>query len=247
VIVNEALARRYFPDEDPIGKRLSHIGANQNQGDPEQYEIVGVVGDVHQSSLTTATTPEVYLPYQQNSWTYGNFFVRTAHDPTSLTTRFTDEIRASDRTVPVVDVQLLTQAISGTIAQTRFCALLFTLFGATGLVLTLTGIYGVISYTVAQRTREIGVRMALGAQRRDVVRLVVQYGVTLTACGLVIGLAGSLALTRFLASLLFGVTAHDPATFVAITVLLAIVALIACLVPAWRATKVDPLIALRYE
>jgi len=246
-IINETLARRYFPNADPIGQRISHIGANQNEGDPEQYEIVGIIGDVHHSSLTKAATPELYLPFQQNSWSWGNFFVRTTHDPTSLTKSFTEEIRSGDRTAPVTGVQLLTQAISNTVAQTRFYTFLFALFGAIGLMLTLTGIYGVISYTVSQRTQEIGIRLALGAQASDVLKLLVGQGLVLTAAGIVIGVVVAGALTRLMANLLFGLSPNDPLTFTLIALLLALVALLACWVPARRATKVDPMVALRYE
>lgn len=246
-IINETLAARYFPDENPLGKRLSHIGANQNDGDPGQYEIVGVVGDVHHSSLTKPAMPELYLPYRQNSWNWGNFFVRTAGDPTYLINGFTNEIRSGDRTVPVTGVQRLTQAISNTAAQTRFYTFLFSLFAATGLVLTLTGIYGVMSYTVTQRTYEIGIRMALGAEPRDVLRLVVGRGMVLTLIGMMIGLAAAFALTRLMASLLFGVTPTDLVTFAGIAALLGSVTLLACYLPARRAAKVDPMVALRYE
>jgi putative ABC transport system permease protein len=246
-IINETLAARYFPDEDPIGKRISNIGANQNEGDPEQWEIVGVIGDTHHSSLTKAAAPELFLPYQQNSWTWGNFFVRAINDPATLTMSFTDQIRAGDKTVPVTNVQLLTQAISNTVAQTRFYMLLFALFGATGLILTLTGIYGVISYAVSQRTQEIGIRMALGAQAADVLKMLIGQGMLLTAIGIAIGAAAACALTQLMANLLFGVSATDPLTFAVIALLLAFVALLACWIPARRATKVDPMIALRYE
>ncbi|MGA9769007.1 MAG: ABC transporter permease [Blastocatellia bacterium] len=246
-IINETLARRYFADEDPVGKRISNIGANQNDGDPERWEIVGVIGDVHHSSLIKAATPELYLPYQQNSWSWGNFFVRTTTAPAPLTQSFTDQIRLSDKTVAITNVQPLTQAISNTVAQTRFYTLLFSLFGATGLILTLTGIYGVISYTVSQRTQEIGIRMALGAQARDVLKMLVGQGMVLTAIGIAIGVVVAGALTRLMANLLFGVSATDPLTFVVIALLLAFVALLACWIPARRATKVDPMEALRYE
>lgn len=246
-IINEALARFYFPNEDPLGKRISNIGANQNDGDPEQYEIVGVVGDVHHSSLTKAATPEIYLPYQQNSWNWGNFFVRTINDPAGLTRSFTEAIREGDRTVPVTNVQPLTQAISDTVAQARFYTLLFTLFGVTGLLLTMTGIYGVISYTVSQQTKEIGVRMALGAQARDVLKLVIGQGMILTLIGIGVGLCGAVLLTRLMQTLLFGINATDPMTFTGVAFVLTLVAFVACYVPARRATKVDPMIALRYE
>jgi putative ABC transport system permease protein len=246
-IINETLAGRYFPNEDPVGKRISNISANQNEGDPEQWEIVGVIGDVHHSSLTKAATPELYMPYQQNSWSWGNFFVRTINDPASLTISFTDQIRLGDKTVAITNVQPLTQAISNTVAQMRFYTLLFSLFGATGLILTLTGIYGVISYTVSQRTQEIGIRMALGAQARDVLKMLVGQGMVLTAIGIAIGVVVAGALTRLMANLLFGVSATDPLTFAVIALLLALVALLACWIPARRATKVDPVVALRYE
>lgn len=246
-IINEALARLYFQNEEPLGKRISNVGANQNDGDPEQYEIVGVVGDVHHSSLTKAAMPELYLPYQQNSWSWGNFFVRTSNDPAGLTRSFTEAIREGDRTVPVANVQPLTQAISDTVAQARFYTLLFALFGVTGLLLTMTGIYGVISYTVSQQTKEIGVRMALGAQARDVLKLVIGQGMILTLIGIGVGLCGAILLTRLMQTLLFGISATDPMTFAGVALLLTLVAFVACYVPARRATKVDPMIALRYE
>jgi putative ABC transport system permease protein len=246
-IINEALARLYFSNEDPIGKFISHIGANQNDGDPERWEIVGVVGDVHHSSLTRGARPEIYLPYQQNSWGWGNFFVRSKHDAAALTKSFADTVRAGDKTVPVTKVRLLTEAISNTVAQPRFYTFLFALFGVTGLLLTLTGIYSVISYTVAQSTQEIGVRMALGAPTRAVLKLVIGQGMLLTTIGIVLGLLAATALTRLMANLLFGMSPTDPLTFSAIALLVAAVSLLACWVPARRATKVDPIVALRSE
>ena len=246
-IINETLARRYFPNEDPLGKIIADLGVNQNEGDPEQYEIVGVIGDVHHSSLTTAATPELYLPFQQNSWNWGNFFVRTANDPAVLTRSFTEAVRAGDKSVPVTDVQPLAQAISETVAPERFYTLLFALFGFTGLLLTLTGIYGVISYTVSQQTQEIGIRMALGAQARDVLKMFIGQGLVLTLIGIGLGLLGALGVTRLMQTLLYGVSATDPLTFALIALLLLTVAVVACWVPARRATKVDPLVALRSE
>jgi predicted permease len=246
-IINAALAARYFPNEDPIGKYISNIGANQNEGDLEKWEIVGVVGDVHHSSLTKPATPEIYLPYQQNSWSWGSFFVRTANNPAALTRSFIEAIQSSDTTVPVMNVQPLTQAISDTVAQARFYTLLFALFGVTGLLLTMTGIYGVISYTVSQQTQEIGIRMALGAQARDVLKLILGQGLVLTLIGIGLGLLGGLGLTRLMQTMLFGVSATDPLTFAGVTAALALVALAACYVPARRAAKVDPMVALRYE
>jgi putative ABC transport system permease protein len=246
-IINAALASRYFANEEPIGKHVSNIGANQDDGDPKLWEIVGVIGDVHHSSLTRAATPELYLPYQQNSWPWGNFFVRTSNNPSALAQRFADEIRSSDRSVVLTNVQPLTQAISKTISETRFYTLLFALFGITGLILTLTGIYGVISYSVSQHTQEIGIRMALGAETSDVLKLVLGHGMTLTAAGIVIGGIAAAMLTRFMASLLFGVPPSDPPTFIAIALLVVLMALLACWIPARRASKVDPTIALHYE
>lgn len=246
-IVNETLANRYFANDNPLGKRINELGVNQNEGDPKQYEIVGVVGDVHHNSLTRSATPELYLSHQQNSWPWGNFLVRTTNDPAALTLSFTDTIRSTDKAIPVTRVRPLTEAISETISQARFYALLFGLFGATGLLLTLTGIYSVISYTVSNHTREIGIRMALGAQGRDVLKLIVGKGLMLTLIGIGIGLLGALGITRVMQTLLFGVSATDWLTFTAVALLLALVGLLATAIPARRATKVDPLVALRYE
>jgi predicted permease len=246
-IVNETLAGRYFADEDPIGKRITNIGANQNDGDPEQWEIVGVIGDVHHTSLTKPATAELYLPYQQNSWTWGNFLIRTANDPSSVAASFTDEIRAVDKTVPITNVQLLKRAIADTAAEARFYTILFALFGVIGLIMTLTGIFGVISYTVSQQTQEIGIRLSLGAQASDVLKVFVGKGMALTAIGIAIGVVAAGALTRLMANMLFGVGAIDPLTFIVIVLLLSLVALLACWIPARRATRVDPIIALRYE
>jgi putative ABC transport system permease protein len=246
-IINQALAHRYFPDEDPIGKRISHIGANQNEGDPEQWVIVGVVGDVHHSSLAKGANPELYLPYQQNSWMWGNFLVRTRIEPATLADSFREQIRVGDRGVPLTGVRQLTEAISETVAQPRFYTFLFGIFGAIGLVLTMTGVYGVISYTVAQRTQEIGIRMALGASRQNVVRMILGHGLALAILGTVIGLAVSFALTRVVISLLFDVKPTDLLTFGVATSVLLGAAVLASYLPARRAMKVDPLVALRYE
>ena len=246
-IINQSLAQKYFAGEEPIGKRISNIGANQNDGDPEQWEIVGIVSDVHHYDLAKAATPEIYLPYQQNSWSWGNFLVRTSGDPSSMASAFREQIRAVDKGVALTNVRPLAEAISETVAQPRFYTFLFALFGAIGLVLTVTGVYGLISYTVSQRTQEIGIRMALGATRQNVVRLVLRQGVVLALAGIGIGLAISFAMAKVIVSLLFDVTPTDWISFSIATLVLLSAAILASYVPARRATKVDPLVALRYE
>jgi putative ABC transport system permease protein len=246
-IVNQTFVEEYFSNEEVLGQVISHIGANQNEGDPERWTIVGVVGDVHHKNLTKSANPEIYLPYQQNSWSWGNFFVRTTLDPASLAPAFRDEIRAVDRTVAVTGIRPLTVAISDTVTQPRFYTFLFSLFGAIGLVLTMTGVYGLVSYTVAQRTQEIGIRMALGATRQTVLRLVVRQGVVLALAGVVIGLAGSYTLSKLIETLLFNVKPTDLATFIGAGLVLLAATFLASYIPARRATKVDPLVALRYE
>ena len=246
-IINETFVKRYLVNDDPIGRRISELGVNQNPGDPKQYEIVGVVGDVHHNSLIRSATPELYLSHQQNSWPWGNFIVRTKNDPSALTRSFTDTIRATDKGVPVTRVRPLTEAISATLSQARFYTLLFGLFGATGLLLTLVGIYSVISYTVSHHTREIGIRMALGAQGTDVLKLIVGKGLMLTLIGIGIGLAGAFGLTRVMQTLLFGISTTDWVTFTVVALFVTVVGLIATAIPARRAIKVDPLVALRYE
>jgi len=246
-IINQAFARRYFPDQDPIGQHLSHIGANQNEGDPEQWQIVGEVGDVHHNDLTRPASPEIYLPYQQNSWNWGNFLIRTKGEPTSLSSSFREQVRAGDKTVTLTGVRALSDAIAETVAQRRFYTFLFGIFGALGLLLTVTGVYGLISFSVAQRTQEIGIRMALGATRQNVMRLVLAQGIMLAAIGVAIGLAVSYGLARVITSLLFEVKPTDLFTFGSASVVLLSAAVLASYIPARRATKVDPLTALRYE
>ena len=246
-IVNQTFVQTYFGNEEVLGHVISHIGANQNEGDPEKWTIVGVVGDVHHRSLIKSANPEIYLPYQQNSWNWGNFLIRTTNDPANLAAAFRDEIRAVDRTATVTQVRPLTLAISETVTQPRFYTLLFSLFGVIGLVLTMTGVYGLVSYTVAQRTQEIGIRMALGATRQTVLRLVVRQGIVLAAAGIVIGLAGSFALSKLIETLLFNVKPTDVATFTTSGLVLLVTTFLASYIPARRATKVDPIVALRYE
>jgi putative ABC transport system permease protein len=202
---------------------------------------------VHHSSLTKNANPEIYLPYQQNSWNWGSFFIRTGANPESLAENFRQQIRAGDKSVTVTKVQPLSASISETITKPRFYTFLFGVFGAIGLVLTMTGVYGLISYTVSQRTQEIGIRMALGANRLSVVGLVLRQGLGLALAGTVIGVVLSFALTRMIVSLLFEIRPTDLPTFAGAATVLLVAALLACYVPARRATKVDPLVALRYE
>lgn len=246
-IINESLAQHYFQGEDPIGRVISRIGANQNEGDPERWQIIGVVGDVHHSSLTRAASPEIYLPYEQNSWNWGNFLIRTSVPPASLSDSFRREIKSVDKTVVVTNIRPLTEAISETVTQARFYTFLFGFFGSVGLLLTMTGVYSLISYTVSQRTQEIGIRMALGATRQHVVRMILGQGVVLAVVGSIFGLAISFWLTRLIVKLLFEVKPTDLFTFGISTLVLLFAAVLASYLPARRATKVDPIQALRFE
>ncbi len=244
VVINGALAEKLFAKQDPVGRRIIFEG-----GEPKPFEIVGVVDDERVGELDEEAAAVVYHPYLQEPWTKLNLVVRTAGDPVGIVNAVRGEVRAIDPDLALYSVVTMEQLIAerpSTFLR-RYPALLMVVFAAIALILAAIGIYGVISYSVNQRTHEIGVRMALGAQRRDVLRLIIGQGLVLILFGVGGGLAAALALTRLMHSLLFGVSATDPLTFIIVTALLALVALLACYIPARRATKVDPLIALRYE
>ena len=241
-VINEELAKKFFPDEDPIGKRI-----NVTNG-PERFrEIVGIVGDVKQYGLAQPTTMQTYEPYLQTPFSGMTLVVRADGNPAALSGAIRSEVLAIDKEQPVSRIRPLEQVVSESVAKQRFLMLLLGIFASVALVLAAVGLYGVMSYSVNQRYHEIGIRAALGAQRKDVLKLVVGQGMALALTGAAIGLAASFALTRLMASLLFGVSATDPLTFAVIALLLTIVALLACYLPARRAMKVDPMIALRYE
>ena len=241
-IVNQAFAQRYFPSGDALGKRIG-FGCEKDLC----TTIVGVVGNVKQESITAGVSPQIYVPFSQMPLNSMTLFIRTAGNPTDLAQALRSEVFAIDRNQPVYNMKTLDQRVVETIALSRSLMLLFSGFALLALVLASVGIYGIVSYAVSQRTREIGIRMALGARTGDVLRLVLKNGMTLVVAGVVIGVGGALALTRFLTTMLFGVTPTDISTFIIVSLVIAAVALIACLVPARRATKVDPLVALKYE
>jgi putative ABC transport system permease protein len=240
-IINETAAHRIWPDEDALGKRLKF----GDQDDP-WLKVVGVVADVKHNGLDAEPSLETYSPYQQDSYPYMSVAVRAA-DPMSLVAAVRGEVQALNKDQPIHGVTTMDKMLSESVAPRRFSMVLFSLFAAVAMMLASVGIYGVMSYSVTQRTREIGIRMALGASHRDVAGMVVAQGMKLVVIGIAVGFGAAFLLTRLMASLLYGVSATDPLTFAAISILLAGVALLANYVPARRATRVDPMIALRYE
>ena len=251
ILVNEAFAQRFYEGRGALGRQLL-VGGKDEPG----RQVVGVVGDIKQQGLDRPAPPMVYVPFTQasdhllsvvRSFTSTSFVVRTAVEPASLTPAVKREIAALDPALPLSRVATMEEVAARSVNSQRFQMLLLASFAALGLLLAGVGIYGVMSYAVAQGTHEIGIRMALGAQASGVLRLVVGRGMTLALTGMAVGVAASLALTRLMKSLLFGVSTTDPMTFVLYSSILAAVALLACLVPARRATKVDPMVALRYE
>jgi putative ABC transport system permease protein len=244
VIINETLARRYFPGIDPLGKRMTLNDDNPKEED--WATIVGVVKDTKQRELSGEPAAEMYLPFAQSPHRSMALMIRTTNQDTVVNAVRRD-IQALDPGVPLYGVRNMENVISESIAAARFRTLLLAIFAGVALILAMIGIYGVMSYAVTQRTQEIGIRMALGARVVDVLKLVVKNGMSLAVIGTIFGLAGALAITRLMATLLFGVSPTDFGTFALTTFGLLLVALLACYIPARRATKVDPMVALRYE
>jgi putative ABC transport system permease protein len=239
LVINQTLASRYFPQEDPLGRRMTINGVLRT--------VVGVVGDAKFQGLGVETGPQAFVPYAQSPFPGMRIVVRTTPEPSSLVSAVRAQIQSVDSEEGPTRMVTMNTLLSDSVAQPRFNTFLIGLFAAVAFILSAIGIYGVISYEVAQRTSEIGIRMALGAQTRNVLSLILKRGLLLILSGLMVGLLGAFALTRFLSGLLFDVTPTDPLTYGVVAILLTMVALAACFVPARRATKVDPLIALRYE
>jgi putative ABC transport system permease protein len=248
-VVNETLARQYFPDEDPIGKTLDGLPPHLALGGflVESFEIVGIAEDVKYFGLAEGAEPSLYFPVAQAPFRRMSFTVRTAGDPLALVASIRREIVSLDPTVPVSRIETMEGLLAASVARERFSMLLLTLFAGVALVLATVGIYGVTSYSISQRTAEMGIRMAIGAKPDDVLRLIMAHGMRLTLGGVVMGLLGAAAMSRIMASQLYGVEAIDPSTFAVVGGLLGLVAMVATYIPALRAARLDPVLALQGE
>ena len=246
VIINETLARTNFPNEDPIGKRITPQ-ISMVAREPIEREIVGVVGDVKYGKLTIENKAELYLPHSQAPTGSMTIVARTAMKPEPVLPALRQTVESLNKDVPLYEARTMEQYLASVVAQPKLNMTLLVVFAAVAVVLTAVGIYGVMAYSVAQRTQEIGIRLALGAQKSDVFRLIVGQGLRLVSMAMVLGLLSALLLTRSIASLLYGVAAADAATMASGALLLAGIALIACWLPARKASGVDPMMALRAE
>jgi putative ABC transport system permease protein len=242
-LINNTMARRHWPGEEAVGKKLTISWSNQ----PLTLEIVGVVGDVRHTGLDSSPRPEIFLHHSQAPFGSMTFVVRTADDPLKLLPEIKGELWAVNKSQPIYSIRTEEQLVSESLSSRRFSLFLLGLFAVISLVLAGVGLYGLISISTSQRTQEIGVRIALGAQTSTIMKMVIGEGVILALLGIGVGLIGSFLLTRFLNSMLFGIRPTDPLTFASISILLVLVALLASYIPARRATRVDPLIALRQE
>jgi putative ABC transport system permease protein len=247
IIISQEFARQYFPNEEPVGKRIQPGISTYDNDETTMREIVGVVGDIRNRTLNTTPKPAYYMPQAQVPFPQMTVVVKTSTDPHSLVSAVTKEVTAMDKDLPLFSVKTMDEYLSSSVATPRFNTTLLSIFALVALILTIVGLYGVMSYSVAQRTNEIGIRLALGAQTRDVILLIVRQGLRLILLGLAFGLVGAFAVTRVISNLLFGVTAKDPVTFIVVALALALVGLLACYIPALRATRVDPMEALRCE
>ena len=243
-VISQAMARMYFPNQGPLGKRLTFGFPFENVG---EKEIVGIVGDVRDVALGQNPGAMMYVPFDQAPFWGGNLVVKSTLGPSSVAGTIRQVVHEIDKDLPVTDIMMLPDGIESSMAQPRFRTFLRGVFAAMALALAAIGIFGVISYSVSRRTNEIGIRVALGAQSADILQQVLGEGARLAAAGLALGLAASIIATRFLGTLLFGVKPTDPLTFATVAAILTAVALTACYLPARRATRVDPLVALRYE
>lgn len=243
IVVNEMMARQIWPGRDPIGSHI--LGMGSRKGIP--LLVVGVVGDTRDVTMSEAPRPNLYYPLAQSPSLYLNLLVRTSQDPATLVSTSRERIWSIDPDQPITNVQTMDQVLARSVAEPRFRTILVGTFAVLGIVLASIGIYGVVSYSVSLRTREIGVRVALGAQNKNVLQLVVGHGLRIAALGITIGLVAASTLSRFLTTLLYGVSSRDPWIFSGVTLLLATVCILACWIPARHASKVDPLVALRYE
>jgi predicted permease len=246
-IINQAFADKYLHGLNPLGQKAAIYMKSLSENELQPSEIIGVVGDVHQLGLDTTPEPTVYWPHPELVMSGMTILVRTANDPLSIASAARTALQQLDPELPLAGVATMDQLLADSLSRSRFTMLLLGIFSAVALVLAAVGIYGLIAYSVTQRTQELGIRIALGAQRRDVLRLVLAQGARLTLLGVAIGVFAALVLSRLLATLLFNVSATDPLTFAGVAALLAVVALLACFIPARRATRVDPIVALRYE
>ena len=245
-VINQATAERDFAGENPVGKRINTGGVDRNN-QPVWFEIIGVVANVRSLELNTEPTPEFYTASSQDAFGGMSFVIRTTIEPTSLTTAIRQAVQEVDKAQPVSDIRTMENIVSDSVTQPRFNLVLLGIFSSIALLLSAAGIYGVTAYSVTQRTHEIGIRLALGARPSDVLKMVVGQGMLLIMMGIGIGVLASIFLTSLMSTLLFGVSATDPMTFALVALILTGVALVACLVPARRAAKTDPMVALRYE